>query len=430
MSKKLLLTGLTALALLGISAAPARATNLEDLEVGSYVSFGGQLWQKLDYYGGTNGLTKCNSTTEETTSTCNARTYLILIGSTINLAFDDRYNTCMPAFPENLYGFNDFSTSTSKAWLNDTTAGFISTLTNADWIMTRSDWSNVDQTVGNVGNHAKQPGNECSLATSGTAPATFTAKIALPSYAEISNRDSSINLSYFTGDTWSWLRTPYSPDIVGRFVWVTNSSGTLNFSYAANVRGIRPVLHLVPEVYVSEGSGTYADPFILSEPPEPPEPISIITNSIVNLDVGAYISLDCTAQVDLFLPSGYGETERDMTCNAMSNNPNGYIIEVASSADLDNNGAVIPNLGANSSAPAALTQTGTTARWAVTNAIASNGFADNIWFSSGQISSSNTAPAAAGDDYVYRVGASVGANSILSPGTYTGTLTFTATSID
>jgi hypothetical protein len=152
--------------------------------------------------------------------------------------------------------------------------------------------------------------------------------------------------------------------------------------------------------------------------------------SIVNLHLSGYLSLDCTSQVDLFLPSGYGETERDMTCNVLTNNANGYTIEVVSSADLDNNGSVIPNLGSASTSPAALTQTGTNARWAITTDAASNHFANPVWFSEGQISSSNTASASSGDDYIYRVGASVGPNSILIPGTYTGTLTFTASTID
>jgi len=150
-----------------LTVAPARAAIVEGLAVGSYISFGGKLWQKLDYYGETNGLTKCNSTTTETTSTCDARTYLMLANPDTNHEFDTRYNVCVGG---GNYGWNDFVSSELNAWLNDANTGFISALTNSDWIINRTDWSNVDQAEGFVGNPAKQLGDECSLVNTGTAP--------------------------------------------------------------------------------------------------------------------------------------------------------------------------------------------------------------------------------------------------------------------
>ena len=62
-----------------------------------------------------------------------------------------------------------------------------------------------------------------------------------------------------------WFATPYNSSSVNVFTWYPNSRNVSNGDFGSgDVRGVRPVLRLQSSVLITGGSGTYKDPYIIS----------------------------------------------------------------------------------------------------------------------------------------------------------------------
>ena len=79
---------------------------------------------------------------------------------------------------------------------------------------------------------------------------------------EKSNYDS---YSIINNGGFYWFATPYNSSSVNVFTWYPNSRNVSNGDFGSgDVRGVRPVLRLQSSVLITGGSGTYKDPYIIS----------------------------------------------------------------------------------------------------------------------------------------------------------------------
>jgi hypothetical protein len=179
--------------------------------------------------------------------------------------FDKKYNTCT----NDNSGYNDFSTSSVKTWLN---SDFYNTLQHSNWVSQRSDWSIVEQSdcgegsllvcnnagsLALVGKRAKNAGDSCESVDSGTAPAVTTAKVGLLSFAETWKTSSGS----FAGET---TRTPYIRTVSGNYVRKSTFISYQMFATSES-NDIFPALHLKSGLMVVSGDGTQENPYVLSD---------------------------------------------------------------------------------------------------------------------------------------------------------------------
>ena len=83
-------------------------------------------------------------------------------------------------------------------------------------------------------------------------------------YASFSNMSCGYNNDLIDNGGYYWYASPYnstSSEYV--FEWDSNGRG-VGYSVSFDSSGLRPVLRLQSSVYVTGGSGTYEDPYIIS----------------------------------------------------------------------------------------------------------------------------------------------------------------------
>jgi hypothetical protein len=169
-----------------------------------------------------------------------------------------------------------------------------------------------------------------------------------------------------------------------------------------------------------------------------------VTN--INLQVAGSLTMSCDDATALAIPAGIGGDAAPIACEVRTNGSSGYVIDATASARLQGQGlasqsainriAASPTYNAGSAV-----NDGATNAWGLYNASVSpltscddvlasyEGTTDTVWGVQGQLIDHTNGPAETdGDNYKFCVAAYL--NTPVTGGIYTGTVTFTATSID
>ena len=172
--------------------------------------------------------------------------YLLMQGSYGSQAFDS--NTSLKGVT-----FDPTSSTNIASYLNDPddSGGFYNGLSPADQALIQS----TSWTTGSQGNESSS---------------SVTCKIGLLSYSEFNTYEDVPGVQTKTTFVWC-LRTPYSDNSGGAFVWFEGNDGNLHNNYASNPYDIRPALFLDPGISVSGinngyGVGAVVVPLNLSTP--------------------------------------------------------------------------------------------------------------------------------------------------------------------
>ena len=73
---------------------------------------------------------------------------------------------------------------------------------------------------------------------------------------------SGLNSRWLLQNGCEWTLSPYAGSAV--YAWRVNSSGSLNHNDARNGFAARPTVYLSSEVYITGGTGTMLDPYIIN----------------------------------------------------------------------------------------------------------------------------------------------------------------------
>lgn len=161
------------------------------------------------------------------------------------------------------------------------------------------------------------------------------------------------------------------------------------------------------------------------------------------------LSISCTTSVTMgAIVAGRGQSNlatNTSTCNVITDNTTGYTLAwKADNADLENTTYAITPFTPSGAVPDSWVVAASDAEWGghlgsgsttVDTGVwgTSDDYASGLWFNVAItnyiISTRNTATAPTGDDQIVYFGAEIGSQVIQYPGTYTNTVTFTATGI-
>ena len=68
---------------------------------------------------------------------------------------------------------------------------------------------------------------------------------------------------YLITDEWYWTMTPFTYDGWDSYVWTMNPSGYADVDYVASTNAVVPVLSLIEDAKVKNGTGVYNDPYVI-----------------------------------------------------------------------------------------------------------------------------------------------------------------------
>lgn len=146
----------------------------------------------------------------------------------------------------------------------------------------------------------------------------------------------------------------------------------------------------------------------------------------VNVNVGSIIGLDCEDSVTIPAIVGYGDKQADVACSVVTNNTNGYKVDVTSMTSLVLAGETEVSAAANqkfTAVPANMSNAAVGA-WALS---IDNG---TTWVGAGTTIKTQATPSlATGDNFDVTVGAHAGSTAYMQNGGYAGNFVLTATAL-
>ena len=78
-----------------------------------------------------------------------------------------------------------------------------------------------------------------------------------------SGGSQSYSSHYLITDEWYWTMTPFTYDGWDSYVWTMNPSGYADVDYVASTNAVVPVLSLIEDAKVKNGTGLYNDPYVI-----------------------------------------------------------------------------------------------------------------------------------------------------------------------
>ena len=258
-----------------------------------------------------------------------------------------------------------------------------------------------------------------NVSNTNCAPNSLGASFCYARYGTAACIGTGLGTDYY----YPWLRSATSGD---GGAWAIAGFSSVWTYFPSNADGLLPVIWISSSLTFYCGLGTYDHPFEL----DPIYCSSSVHNAFSNnnlfLLVGSFIGLDCHDSVNLEEIQSFGASTMQFYCSVLSNNATGYEIQISTVAmtNPSSSDTIVPM----NDTPAVLNNPNV-AQWGVTTYGSSVTVDDNVWIGSGIITSVNSPTQAFGNLHSYKVGASIGGNAMIEPGTYTGQITITASHI-